>query len=99
MAKIFDKISSFLKSIFLEIIFRNLDALTNEEKVLCALQEVIPSLVSKISKVSICRDNLTQTSRGISYLYFENLVDSMNILNALKALQPPIQIDGREGKN
>lgn len=78
--------------------FRNLDALTNEEGVLCVLQDVIPELVSKISKVLICRDQLTSTSRGICYLYFDNLVDSMHTLNALKALEKPLEIDNREGK-
>ena len=76
---------------------RNLDALTNEEVVLCALQEAIPSLVAKVSKILICRDALTNTSRGICYLYFENLVDSMTTHGALKALETPMLIDGREG--
>lgn len=75
---------------------RNLDVLTMEEGVVTALQAVIPTLVSKISKVLICRDKLTSTSRGICYLAFENLVDSMNIFNALKSLEPPLLIDGRE---
>lgn len=65
---------------------RNLDALTNEEGVLTAMQSVIPTLVSKISKILICRDPLTSTSRGICYLSFDNLVDSMNIFNALKSV-------------
>lgn len=75
---------------------RNLDVLTNEEGVLTVMQEVIPTLVSKISKILICRDPLTSTSRGICYLVFENLVDSMNTHNALKSLEPPLSIDGRE---
>lgn len=75
---------------------RNLDVLTNEEGVLTNMQLVVPNLVSKISKVMICRDPLTSTSRGICYLSFENLVDSMNLHNALKALDPPLMIDDRE---
>lgn len=75
---------------------RNLDVLTMEEGVLTSMQEVIPTLVSKISKILICRDKLTSTSRGICYLSFENLVDSMNTFNALKSLDPPLQIDNRE---
>lgn len=74
---------------------RNLDALTNEEGVLTAMQSVIPTLVSKISKILICRDPLTSTSRGICYLSFDNLVDSMNIFNALKSVEPPLNIDNR----
>lgn len=79
-----------------EIILRNLDTLTNEERIVCVLQEVVPSIVTKISKIIVCRDPLTQTSRGICYLHFDNLVDSMNLHNALKALEPPLQIDSRE---
>lgn len=75
---------------------RNLDVLTNEEGVLTAMQDVIPTLVSKISKILICRDPLTSTSRGICYLFFDNLVDSMNTHNALKSIEPPLNIDNRE---
>lgn len=60
------------------------------------MQQVVPTLVSKISKILICRDPLTSTSRGICYLCFENLVDSMNVFTALKSLQPPLLIDSRE---
>lgn len=76
---------------------RNLDVLTNEEGVLTVMQEVVPTLVSKISKILICRDPLTSTSRGICYLSFDNLVDSMNIHNALKATEPGLTIENREG--
>jgi RNA-binding protein 5/10 len=76
---------------------RNLDVLTNEEGVLQKLQEIIPpTLIAKISKILICRDPLTSTSRGICYLNFDNLVDSMNTHNALKGLAIPLRIDGRE---
>jgi RNA-binding protein 5/10 len=78
---------------------RNLDVLTNEEGVLQKLQEIIPPvLIAKISKILICRDPLTSTSRGICYLNFDNLVDSMNTHNALKGLAIPLRIDGREGE-
>uniref|UniRef100_A0A1B0CZ03 Uncharacterized protein n=1 Tax=Phlebotomus papatasi TaxID=29031 RepID=A0A1B0CZ03_PHLPP len=75
---------------------RNLDVLTNEEGVLTVMQEVVPTLVSKISKILICRDPLTSTSRGVCYLSFDNLVDSMNTHNALKGLEPPLKIENRE---
>lgn len=79
-----------------EIMLRNLDVLTNEEGVLTAMQGYIPTLISKISKILICRDPLTSTSRGICYLFFDNLVDSMNTHNALKSIDPPLSIDNRE---
>ena len=78
--------------------FRNLDALTNEEKVLTVLQEKIPEQVSKISKIIVCRDSLTQISRGICYLNFDNLVDSMNTFQALEKLDGSLQIDNRDGE-
>lgn len=81
---------------FSEILLRNLDVLTNEESVLTSMQQVVPKLVSKISKILICRDPLTSTSRGICYLCFESLVDSMNVFSALKALEPPLNIDSRQ---
>lgn len=77
---------------------RNLDVLTNEEGVLTVMQEFVPTLVSKISKILICRDPLTSTSRGICYLSFENLVDSMNVHSALKAIEPALIIENREGE-
>lgn len=80
-----------------EIMFRNLDALSNEEKVLTILQEKIPDQVSKISKIIVCRDPLTQISRGICYLNFDNLVDSMNTFQALEKLDA-LQIDNRDGE-
>lgn len=73
--------------------------LTNEEGVLTAMQEAVPTLVSKISKILICRDPLTSTSRGICYLSFDNLVDSMNTHNALKAIDPALTIENREGQS
>lgn len=79
-----------------EIIIRNLDVLTNEEGVLTVMQELIPDFVSKISKILICRDPLTSTSRGFCYLSFDNLVDSMNAHNGLKSLEPGLLIEGRE---
>lgn len=88
-----DEISSILTK---KIMLRNLDVLTNEESVLCAMQEKIPDLVSKISKIMVCRDPLTQTSRGICYLHFDNLLDSMNTHNALKDIEPILKIDNRE---
>lgn len=89
---------NFIRIIPTEIMLRNLDVLTNEEGVLTVMQEMVPSLVSKISKILICKDPLTCTSRGICYLSFDNLVDSMNLHNALKAIEPALKIENREGE-
>lgn len=75
---------------------RNLDVLTNEEGVLTAMQSIIPDLAAKIAKILVCRDSLTNTSRGICYLTFDNLVDSMNAHNALKSVEPCLNIESRE---
>lgn len=76
---------------------RNLDALTNEEGVLTALQKHLPKLAKTVSKVLISRDTLTQASRGICYLHFDTLVDSMEVYNGLTALDPPLELDDRAG--
>lgn len=81
-----------------EILLRNLDVLTNEEGVLTHMQRVIPTLVDKIAKIQVCRDPLTQTSRGVCYLAFDNLVDSMNTHNALNGLEPTLSMEGRDGE-
>ncbi|XP_016972067.1 RNA-binding protein 5-B [Drosophila rhopaloa] len=87
-----DEVSSILTK---KIMLRNLDALTNEEGVLTALQEHLPELSKTVSKVLISRDTLTQASRGICYLHFDTLVDSMNVHNALTSLDPPLTLDDR----
>ncbi|XP_050741103.1 RNA-binding protein 5-B isoform X2 [Drosophila biarmipes] len=87
-----DEVSNILTK---KIMLRNLDALTNEEGVLTALQEHLKDLSKTISKVIISRDTLTQASRGICYLHFDTLVDSMNVHNALTSLDPPLTLDDR----
>ncbi|EDW45496.1 GM16803 [Drosophila sechellia] len=87
-----DEVSSILTK---KIMLRNLDALTNEEAVLTALQLHLKDLSKTVSKVLISRDSLTQASRGICYLHFDTLVDSMNVHNALTALDPPLTLDDR----
>ncbi|KAH8351999.1 hypothetical protein KR084_001050 [Drosophila pseudotakahashii] len=87
-----DEISRILTK---KIMIRNLDALTNEEGVLTALQQHLPDLAKTVSKVLISRDALTQASRGICYLNFDTLVDSMNVFNGLTALDPPLTLDDK----
>nr|AAL48124.1 RH03791p [Drosophila melanogaster] len=87
-----DEVSTILTK---KIMLRNLDALTNEEAVLTALQLHLKDLSKTVSKVLISRDSLTQASRGICYLHFDTLVDSMNVHNALTALDPPLTLDDR----
>lgn len=76
---------------------RNLDALTTEDSVMTVLNSVIPELVKKISAVSIGRDPLTSTSRGICYLGTDSTVDALAIYGALTNLLTPLSIDGKTG--
>ncbi|XP_016972046.1 RNA-binding protein 5-B isoform X2 [Drosophila rhopaloa] len=85
-----DEISRILTK---KIMLRGLDALTNEEGVLTALQKHLPELAKTVSKVLVSRDALTQASRGICYLNFDTLIDSMNVFNGLTALDPPLTLD------
>lgn len=80
-----------------EILLRNLDVLTNEEGVLTHLQAVVPQLVGQIAKIQICKDPLTSTSRGVCYVMFDNLVDAMNMHNALHALPTKLNMEARDG--
>lgn len=77
---------------------RNLDALTTEDAVMSTLDQVIPDLVKKISAVTIGRDPLTSTSRGICYLGTESIVDAVALFSALSNLLTPLSIDGKTGK-
>lgn len=61
------------------------------------MQRVVPTLVGQIAKIQICRDPLTATSRGVCYLAFDTLVDAMNTHNALKALDPPLSMEAKDG--
>ncbi|XP_013113938.2 RNA-binding protein 5 [Stomoxys calcitrans] len=88
-----DEISNILTK---KIMLRNLDVLSNEEAVLTAITKHAPDLAKKITKVLISRDALTQTSRGICYLNFDTLVDSMEMHNLLSTLEPPLTIDDKE---
>ncbi|XP_070132812.1 RNA-binding protein 5 isoform X2 [Drosophila bipectinata] len=88
-----DEVSRILTK---KIMLRNLDALTNEEGVLTALQKHLPKLAKTVSKLVISRDTLTQASRGICYLHFDTLVDSMEVFNGLTTLDPPLKLDDRE---
>nr|NP_722689.4 uncharacterized protein Dmel_CG4896, isoform K [Drosophila melanogaster]AAN10482.4 uncharacterized protein Dmel_CG4896, isoform K [Drosophila melanogaster] len=87
-----DEISQILTK---KIMLRGLDALTNEEGVLTALQQRLPELAKTVSKVLVSRDALTNASRGICYLNFDTLIDSMNVFNGLTALDPPLTLDDK----
>ncbi|XP_044765450.1 RNA-binding protein 5-like isoform X2 [Coccinella septempunctata] len=77
------------------IMLRNLDALTTEDSVMGVLKSVVPDLVNSIAAVTIGRDPLTSTSRGICYLGLESTIDSLTLYGALSNLSSPLVIDGK----
>ncbi|KAL3289360.1 hypothetical protein HHI36_022796 [Cryptolaemus montrouzieri] len=77
------------------VMLRNLDALTTEDSVMNVLKNVAPELVNSISAVTIGRDPLTSTSRGICYLGLESTIDSLTLYGALNNLSSPLVIDGK----
>ncbi|KAK9890110.1 hypothetical protein WA026_008920 [Henosepilachna vigintioctopunctata] len=77
------------------IMLRNLDALTTEDSVMNVLKNVVPDLITSISAVTIGRDPLTSTSRGICYLGLESTIDSLTLYGALNNLSNPLVIDGK----
>lgn len=77
------------------IMLRNLDALTTEDSVMSVLKSAVPDLVNSIAAVTIGRDPLTSTSRGICYLGLESTIDSLTLYGALSNLSSPLIIDGK----
>ena len=78
------------------VLLRNLDVLTNEDRVLAALQ-TLPSVGSlPIKSVRIGRDPLNNISRGVCYLDMNSTGDAMRLFAGLSEAGV-INIDGREG--
>lgn len=79
------------------LLFRRLDALTTEEKVLDEIKErCSKSLLDSIAGITIGRETLTGASKCLAYINFNSIADSTAAHNELLSLQPPLEIDGRE---
>lgn len=79
------------------ILFRRLDALTTEEKILEILREKCSKkMVDSIIGISIGREPLTGASKCLAYIDFNNVTDSAEALAELQALSPRLNIDGRD---
>ncbi|XP_052749458.1 RNA-binding protein 5-A [Galleria mellonella] len=79
------------------LLFRRLDALTTEEKILDAIKErCSKSVLDSIAGITIGRETLTGASKCLAYINFNSIADSTAAHNELLALQPPLEIDGRE---
>lgn len=79
------------------LLFRRLDALTTEEKILDAIKErCSKTVLDSIAGITIGRETLTGASKCLAYINFNSIADSTVAHSQLVALQPPLEIDGRE---
>ncbi|CAB3225673.1 unnamed protein product [Arctia plantaginis] len=79
------------------LLFRRLDALTTEEKILDAIKERCSKVVlDSISGITIGRETLTGASKCLAYINFNSIADSTVAHSELVSLQPPLEIDGRD---
>lgn len=74
------------------LLFRNLDVLTTEDKVLCALQDVTPL---PIKNIRVAKDTLTGTSRGFCYVDLNSTSEAVILHDRLQSLEPPLEVDGK----
>ncbi len=87
---------NYYKTSFLAVLLRNMDVLTNEDRVLSILQSVPGVATLPIKSVRIGRDPLNNISRGICYLDMNNTNDAMRLFAGLSDVGR-LEIDGREG--
>ncbi|XP_063834147.1 RNA-binding protein 5-A-like isoform X1 [Ostrinia nubilalis] len=79
------------------LLFRRLDALTTEEKILDAIKErCSKSVLDSIAGITIGRETLTGASKCLAYINFNSIADSTAAHSDLVSLTPPLEIDGRE---
>ncbi|KAI5631784.1 g-patch domain-containing protein [Phthorimaea operculella] len=79
------------------LLFRRLDALTTEEKILEAIKErCSKSVLDSIVGITIGREALTGASKCLAYILFGSIADSTAAHSELLSLSPPLVIDNRE---
>lgn len=79
------------------LLFRRLDALTTEEKILEVIKErCTKSVLDSIAGITIGRETLTGASKCLAYINFNSIADSTAAHTELMNLQPSLVIDGRE---
>lgn len=79
------------------LLFRRLDALTTEEKILDVIKErCSKTVLDSIAGITIGRETLTGASKCLAYINFNSIADSTAAHSELASLQPPLEIDGRE---
>lgn len=79
------------------LLFRRLDALTTEEKILDSIKErCSKTVLDSIAGITIGRETLTGASKCLAYINFNSIADSTTAHSELVSLHPPLEIDGRE---
>ena len=78
--------------LLLALLFRGLDASTTEESILKCLN----STQMTCKNIQIIRDPTNNTSLGYGFLELSSVAESMNVLEILKALDPPLEVDGKQ---
>ncbi|XP_014769656.1 RNA-binding protein 5 isoform X3 [Octopus bimaculoides] len=74
------------------LIFRGLDALTTEETLSQALSQQM-SLTLK--NIKIIRDELTNTSQGYGFAEMGSILESTQVLEHLRQMNPPFEVEGK----
>ncbi|XP_045165329.1 RNA-binding protein 5-like isoform X2 [Mercenaria mercenaria] len=75
------------------LVLRGLDALTTEESILRALNAVT-QLTCK--NIQVVRDATTQASQGFAFVELGSVAESVNVLEVLKQMNPPLEVDGKQ---
>ncbi|XP_064604208.1 RNA-binding protein 5-like [Liolophura sinensis] len=74
------------------LIFRGLDALSTEEKLLAAINQ---AAVVTVKNIRIIRDPLTNTSRGYGFAEMSSIQESTQLLDTLTNMNPSFELDGK----
>jgi len=73
------------------LIFRGLDALTIEEKIV----EALTQMGGTVKNIQVVRDDATQTSRGFAFAEFHSALESSQVLAHMKDATPAFEVDGK----
>lgn len=74
------------------LLFRNLDILTTEERVLSMLGQIT---VLPIKNLKVAKDSLTHTSRGFAYVELHSISEAMQLHDLLISMAGNFYVDGR----
>lgn len=75
------------------LLFRNLDILTTEERVLSMLGQIT---VLPIKNLKVAKDSLTHTSRGFAYVELHSISEAVQLHDLLLSMAGNFYVDGRK---